>query len=185
MDNRFGIKDFFLFSVLAVVIVMIALAMVQFDRQWDDVQSIKAKLDQQAMDLRQVQQQLAHGIVASSTTVPSTAASNLPPAQQRVLAARQKADFAEGDWLITGESGKFQSLTPMIAGDAYAADVQGNVIESLCGRDPVTLEWQGLIAESWTVDDTSKQWEAFAAARRGKPVTEEAIKKEPGCPPDE
>ena len=186
MEKSFGVKDFVLFTVLTAVIVLIVLAMLQFDRQWDEVQSIKQKLEQQATDLRAIGQQISRGVaVQSSTTQPTAAASNLPAAQQRVADARKKPDFAEGDWLVTGLSGKFSSLTPMIAGDAYAVGLQGNVLESLCGRDPVTLEWQGLIAESWTIDDTSQQWEAYAAKRRGVAVTEAEIVKEANYPDED
>ena len=33
MENRFGIKDFFLFVLLAALIIVILLAMKQYDRQ--------------------------------------------------------------------------------------------------------------------------------------------------------
>ncbi|MDB5328567.1 MAG: extracellular solute-binding protein family 5, partial [Phycisphaerales bacterium] len=185
MEKSFSVKDFVLFVLLSAVIVLIILAMLQFDRQWDEVQTVEQKLEQQASDLRSISDKISRGVAVQSTTGPSAMASNLPAAQQRVAAARQKPDFAEGDWLVTGLSGKFSSLTPIIPGDAYAADLQGNVIESLCGRDPVTLEWQGLIAESWTIEDTSAKWEAYAATRRGVAVTEAEIIKEAGYPEED
>ncbi|MEM8873704.1 MAG: ABC transporter substrate-binding protein [Planctomycetota bacterium] len=58
MENRFGVKDFFLFGLIAVVLVAVVLAMLQFDRQFDTV----ARLDRQneilAKDLNQLGQKL-------------------------------------------------------------------------------------------------------------------------------
>ena len=62
METRFGVKDFILFLVLAIVIVMIGLAMVQFDRQWNEVQNVKQKLEQQAVDLQNIQRTLERGV---------------------------------------------------------------------------------------------------------------------------
>ena len=55
MDSRFGIKDFFLFLLLVALIVIVVLAMVQYDRQWDKIQTIENKLNDQSRDLRAIQ----------------------------------------------------------------------------------------------------------------------------------
>ena len=180
METRFGVKDFILFVVLGIVILMIGLAMVQFDRQWDQVQTINSKLEQQANDLQSIRRQLENGVALNSTTQPTTA--DIPVAQQRIEAARQMPNFADGDWFIYGVPVNFSSLTPFIGGDAYSADVLGNVQESLCQRDPITLDWQGLLAESWTIDDNTKAWNAYADKRRAVPLTEAEITAEPDCP---
>ena len=52
MENRFGIKDLFLFLFLGALIVRVWLAMVQYDRQWDEIQAISARLEKQTTDLR-------------------------------------------------------------------------------------------------------------------------------------
>ena len=44
MESRFSLRDFVLIGLLVVVIVMIAVAMLQFDRQWGSVQAIRDKL---------------------------------------------------------------------------------------------------------------------------------------------
>jgi peptide/nickel transport system substrate-binding protein len=43
----------------------------------------------------------------------------------------------------------------LISSDAYSAEVQAYVLESLLIRNPETLKWQGLIAtdNGWTVSD--------------------------------
>lgn len=194
MDNRFGIKDFVLFTVLGGVIVLIVLAMLQFDRQWKEVQNIKAKLEQQAVDLQNIQRSLDRGVpmqnrtptTGTPTTGPSTTSQDaaLPAAQQRIAAARAMPSFAEGDWLIYGLSSKIASLTPFLGGDANSAEVIGNVQESLIGRDPETQQWQGLLADSWTIDDNSAAWNAYADKRRPLPLTEDEIRADPDFPKD-
>ena len=54
MDNRFGIKDFFLFALLAVLLAVVVLAMVQYDRQWEKVSAIEAQNRTLAGDLNRV-----------------------------------------------------------------------------------------------------------------------------------
>jgi len=61
MDSRFGIKDFFLFLLLGGLIVIVLLAMKQYDRQWADIQRIRDRLDDQGRDLRDVQRALSRG----------------------------------------------------------------------------------------------------------------------------
>ena len=182
MDNRFGIKDFILFLVLAAVIVMIGLAMVQYDRQWTEVQNIKGKLEQQAVDLQTIQRTLDRGVAmrgGPATTGPSADAADLAPSQQRIADARKLPGFAEGDWMVYGLSSKIASLTPFLGGDAYSNDVLGNVLETLISRDPVTLQQQGLLAESWKIEDNSAAWNAYAEKRRSVPLTEAEVRADP------
>ena len=50
MENRFGIKDFFLIALLLVVIVLIVLSMVEVDRQWKSIQFLQEQSRQQGRD---------------------------------------------------------------------------------------------------------------------------------------
>lgn len=186
MEKTFGVKDFVLFVLLILLIVLVVLSMVQFDRQWNEVQSIQKKLEQHTNDLQAIQKQLASGIAMrpGATTQQSAAGNDLPPAFKRVQDARDKADFAQGDWLIYGQLGRLASITPFIGGDVNSATIINNVQETLCNRDPDTLEWQGLIAEKWTTKDNTAEWEAFAEKRRQQPLTEAEVLKEPDCPPE-
>ncbi len=61
MDNRFGPKDFFLMLLLVVLMVSVWLAMKQFDRQWDDIQSSR----QQLTELSQTVAQLGKDVQAT------------------------------------------------------------------------------------------------------------------------
>ena len=62
MENRFGIKDFFLFALLVIVVAMIGLAMYQFDRQWKVVQTIQTDNRQLADDINRLQRKIESGI---------------------------------------------------------------------------------------------------------------------------
>ena len=44
MENRFTVKDFLLFGLLAALVLVVVLAMVQYDRQWDTLRSIDGQL---------------------------------------------------------------------------------------------------------------------------------------------
>ncbi|MGC4033803.1 MAG: ABC transporter substrate-binding protein [Tepidisphaeraceae bacterium] len=187
MERNFGVKDFVILSVLGVLIVLIVLAMLQFDRQWDEVQNIKHKLDQQAVDLQNIQRTLQSGVAVQNGAANSgsaTANSTATGSQARIAAARAMPNFAEGDWMVYGFSSNVPALTPFLGGDANSADVIGNVLETLIDRDPVTLKWQGLLAESWTIDDNTAAWTAYAEKRRAVPLTEDEIKAFDDFPKD-
>ncbi len=175
MEHRFGVKDFFLFLLVGVLIVLVALAMVQYDRQWGDVQEIKTSLKDQAGDLNRLRgelnkvrnsitNQIAELGERTVAVGPTTRAmgSQTRPALARTLdpndpfvrmkAARAKEDFAEGDWLVEGVS-KVAKLTPLISRDATASNIQEYVLEKLALRDPDTLEYRGRLAKGWQISD--------------------------------
>src|SRR5262245_46348093 len=102
MDNRFGIKDFFLFTLVFAVIIVIVISMVQIDRQWDRLNVIASKSEEQSKDLAAIRRMLAEGIVTSSA--PTTNASAAASTQQLVdpfkplKEAEAIPGFARGDW---------------------------------------------------------------------------------------
>ena len=51
MDNRFTIKDFFLFALVIVAIAMVGLSMKQYDRQWQQVRELGGKNDALTRDI--------------------------------------------------------------------------------------------------------------------------------------
>src|SRR5437867_7546758 len=59
MENRFGVKDFILFALVIILIVLIGLAMVQFDRQYDHIVTIKTQNDQLAGEIARIKRQLS------------------------------------------------------------------------------------------------------------------------------
>ena len=157
MENRFGIKDLFLFLVLIALLISVWLAMKQNDRQWDELRIIRNRVEGQANDLRTIQDALRQGVAVAnpnSTTAPIVAdAQNDPFSRLRV--AQQLPDYARGGWLVDAFGNSVGKLTPLVSSDAYASTVQGYVLESLATRDPDTLEWKPLLSEKWTINDTS------------------------------
>lgn len=168
MENRFGVKDFFLFLLLGVLIVGVFLAMKQFDRQWDDVKAIRTELNQQANDLNQLKRALAQGV-----SVATTQSSNASAGKQRepfpyVKKAQQNPDYAVGGWLVDHFPVRVARLTPMgLAGDLYSRVVQNRIQESLAYVDPYTLEYIPLLATDWQIKDHSEAWRpAFEALKQ-------------------
>jgi peptide/nickel transport system substrate-binding protein len=184
MENRFGVKDFIIIVLLVVVGVLVLIAMKQFDRQWDDVKSISARVDGQAQELRQIHDALNRGIVVANNGGPTTqgVAANVDDPFARIRAATTQPGFAKGDWMIEMFPGQVAKLTPLLSGDVYASDVQDYVLESLAQRDPETLKWTGLIASEWKITTNPEAYEKFAAEQRKLPRTDEDIKKDPGAP---
>ena len=241
MENRFAVKDFFLFGLLLVLCGIVVLAMFQYDRQWTLLKDVQAAQASQATDLanvtrtvertdraggnggataaalRAIQDQQARQAQAIAAltgefqgrpgtarpeavavvpvtpgqalvrppgpppaTGPNTAAPTTNPADDPF--ARQKAaealpGYAQGDWFVTSMPNS-DKLTPIVSGDAYAADVQGHVLQSLLTRDPVTLDWQPLLAQpGWTVEDHTAEYADWKAAQKKAGKSDDDIEK--------
>ncbi len=156
MENRFGIKDFLLLVLLTVLIVSVWLAMKQYDRQWDELKTIGQQLTRQTQDLSQIHRMMAQGMTLSpghqADTVSQPVTEQVDPFGG-LLVAKADPDYALGDWLVEAFSVKPPKLTPLLSSDVYASIIQARVIETLCTRDPRTLQWKPLLAESWQISD--------------------------------
>jgi peptide/nickel transport system substrate-binding protein len=154
--ERFTVKDFFLFAFLALLLVMILLAMYMVDRQWIMMAEVERTMTEHAASLQAVRdfvRTLQAGDLSASPAV--TAEQTIPDAFERAYRATQMDRYAVGDWLVSSFGTGLKTITPLISSDAYAAEVQSYVLESLLTRNPDTLEWQGMIAEDdgWTISD--------------------------------
>lgn len=173
MDNRFGFKDLLTAVLLVAIIVMIGLAMRQFDRQYKGVIAIERKVDDLAGLQRQIDElQSALQALGSSSGIANplqvlttnsnsnaTAAADLPPTTdpngpfKRLLAAREMPGYARGDWFVDAFGVGVKTLTPLVSSDVYQSTIEAQIMESLAARDPVTLEWVPLLAKSWTTSE--------------------------------
>ena len=158
MDNRFGLKDFLLFALVAAVLVAVVLGMFQFDRQWDTVRQLEQQNQTLASDLNQLGRKIDRlarsGIAVSGTGGATTQAAVDEDDPFRLIdEAEQNEDFARGGWFLDNFGTKIGRLTPLVSSDVYASWVQNLVLESLVQRDPYTMEWQPKLAESWEVSD--------------------------------
>ena len=160
MQRRLNGRDILYFGGLAVILTTIILAMYMVDRQWQKLAAMEQLMREQANDLREItgqvrnlQSRVGKGLTLTAQPNSDTPAGAVPPAFQRAHEARQQPDYAEGDWLVQAFGVNLKSLTPFISADAYASQVQEYILESLLIRNPDTLEWEGLLAESWTVSE--------------------------------
>ncbi|MCC5829677.1 MAG: peptide-binding protein [Phycisphaeraceae bacterium] len=71
----------------------------------------------------------------------------------RLRRVRRMEGYREGETLTQVMHMTVGKLTPLVATDAYQSEIEGWVIESLADRDPETLEWSPLIAESWDISE--------------------------------
>ncbi|HEY1684514.1 MAG TPA: ABC transporter substrate-binding protein [Tepidisphaeraceae bacterium] len=151
MENKFGIKELFFTCLLIILIVSVWLGMKQFDRQYELIRTLKDTSDDQTRTLAEISRQLAVGIrtVGGATSEAEPAGSD--PFARMKTAEAQKG-YAQGDWLIQAFPVNLEKISAPVATDTYAIDgVWAHVLEGLITRDPVTLEWQPLIATSWKI----------------------------------
>ena len=174
MENRFGFKDFVLVVLLVALLVSVWLAMIQYDRQWTTMQQMSAHLASQAQQLNQLNQAIKQGITSPAPTSqnPREADDN---SFERIRDAQAMPGYAMGDWYIDVFGQTVGKLTPHISSDVYQSAIARYVMESLAQRDPVTLEWQPMLAKSWDIspDGLTITFEMRQDARfaDGQPVT--------------
>lgn len=160
MENRFTIKDAFLFALLVMCIVMVGLGMKQFDRQYEMVLEIERQANLTARDVQAMSERLdsldirlEQGVVSTGRgTGATTGAAPSDPANDPFAAlreARSRPDFRQGDWLIDNVGTRVGRLTPLIQEDIYNATIRGRIMETLLIRDPQSLEYRPLLAESY------------------------------------
>lgn len=158
MEKRFTFKDFFLFAFLSLLFITLLLAMYMVDRQWREMAAMQSVMKEQAEDIRSLRglvngldQRLRSGQVISKAA--GAQGDEVLPAFQRAFAATRMPGFARGDWLVNSFGTGLKTITPLISSDAYAAEVQSYVQESLLTRDPESLEWLGMVARDWQVSE--------------------------------
>lgn len=169
MQNRFGLKDFVLVVLILIVGVFVFLGMMQRDREWDEVQSVKKNIDALQKHLARIESKLDAGIAVVATAAP---ASGQPaaPAQRDESWARPGVPVEwQPDWDFVTDprtakgfqvGGEFTEtfevqpakLTPNIQTDVYGRRVIDVVVECLGAYDPKTLRMRGWLAEAWQVD---------------------------------
>ena len=189
MENRFGLKDLLLEILLVGVLVMIALAMKQYDRQWDEMKETRRMAADQTRELIAIRSLLEQGGLQTGPARPAaTRAADTSTTDPNdpffvVRAAQAKPDFARGDWLAENFPVHLPKLTPLLSTDLYAQIVQARVLESLIYRNPDTLEYVPLLAKSWTIKDNTTEWQAAVKARKAKGMKDDEIAKDLTVPP--
>ncbi len=150
MQNQTTSHTWLPYVLYSVLILLIVLTMYQIDRQWLKLTEMQAVMTEQANVIRELRSSLSNGVLAVNN---QSVAKNQPVAQvfKRAQAATQLPDYAAGDWNVEAFGTNIKTITPLISADAYAANVQAYVLESLISRNPDTLEWEGLLAKSWQV----------------------------------
>ena len=157
MGNRFGIKDFFVFLLLVILIGAVSLGIVQYDRQWDMIQQINRQINELTGDVARVNRMLSQGVATIGTpTTQSSAANNSMAGFERILKVQAAPDYAQGGQLVLMSQATTPKITPLIASDSFAFDLWASYLfDTLCGRDPDTLEWTPNLALSWKISSDS------------------------------
>jgi peptide/nickel transport system substrate-binding protein len=171
MDNRFGFKDLVNALLLVAVMVVVVLAMVQYDRQWQTLRRLTEQMDQLTREQARLGRDIGTALTQLETRAalpPSTPtpaqtrdaaadtvawAQDLPDPFARLRAAQAQADYAQGDSFVNSFNAKVARITPLISTDAYAADIQERVLQTLAVRDPDTLKWMPMLAQTWWISD--------------------------------
>jgi len=155
MKKGFNTRDYILYGLLSLLILLLIMAMYMVDRQWERMSQMQQVMEEQAGDirslrglLRSLDQRVRSGGIASDG---KTVAEDVPAAFRRAQRATELPGYQEGDWLVQAFANNLKTITPLISKDAYASEVQGYVMETLLSRDPESLEYNGMLAKSWSV----------------------------------
>ena len=117
MDNRFGIKDLLVTVLLLGVLVSIWLAMKQDDRQWELLQSVQGRLEQQSQVLNRLNDLLERGVtLATPRSTPGDTPRSVP-----------------GSATVPGIENDVDSHAPAVS--KSASDTSSSVTASLSGTN--------------------------------------------------
>lgn len=85
-----------------------------------------------------------------------------------------------GDWIVGSFGAEMPDINPITSTDAYAARIVRQVFDSLLERDPVTLEFQPGVAESWEESEDHLEYTFHlregVVFSDGQPLTAEDVK---------
>ncbi|MDP9172974.1 MAG: ABC transporter substrate-binding protein [Planctomycetota bacterium] len=186
MENRFGFKDLVFSLLLVSVIVLVALSMKQFDRQYQTVVHLEQQSESQLRELVAIHNALDRGLSFSATTQSSNDQTQaVADAFPEEVKLKREGKYDSGDWFVMNFGSPTAKLTPLLGADLYSYIVFGRTMETLMYIDPNTLDYTPLLATSWTQTDTSKAWQEYVDRRKPVPLTQDEIVKESDCPPPE
>lgn len=160
-NGQSGISRSGFWLAISLVIILLILLMVQIDRQWTRMDDMRRIMNEQAQDirssrsvLRELEKTLRSGQFNTGNIAQSADVSESDgDAFDRARKAMNAPNFAQGDWLRLAFASGLKTLTPLVSADAYSADVQNYVMETLLVRDPDTLKWRGLLADDWQTSE--------------------------------
>lgn len=179
MQKQLTTRDWILYSLLSLLILLLVLTMYQIDRQWLKLTEMQTAMSEQSKNMRELRSAVSSGSLQTVSAANSAAGESIAPAFQRAYSATRLPDYAQGDWNVESFGTNLKTITPLVSSDAYAANVQSYVLESLITRNPDTLEWEGLIAKNWKVSDDgleiSFQMREDVNFSDGEPLTAEDV----------
>jgi peptide/nickel transport system substrate-binding protein len=170
MNNRFGIKDFFVVVILLAIVAILVMSMSQSDRQWKQQQQAIQKLDEMSQQMARMEQKLAAGVVAAPAGMrgqadasgtrtgadTSWARPGVPIESQPTVAfatdPATRPGFRQGGEVTEIYEAQLQKVVPFVATDVYGRRVLDLVCQSLATYDPQTLKLKGVLAEAWQID---------------------------------
>jgi len=179
MQKQLTLRDWILYSLLCLLILLLLLSMYQIDRQWLKLAEMGVSMSEQSKDIRELRSAIASGVVSASSIPNAAGSGDVAQSFKRAYAATRLPGYASGDWSVDAFGTNLKTITPLVSTDAYASNVQSYVLESLIIRNPDTLEWEGLIAKSWKVSEDglviSFQLRDDVSFSDGEPLTAEDV----------
>lgn len=202
MQNTFGIKDFVIIVLILVLGLAVWLSMFQRDREWDQLQYIRGKVNEVETHLARVESRIESGVNVAQ--MPGTTGSNAgSPAggEQGVAAVRDESwarpgvavewqpaytfatdprtqpGFKPGGSFTEALESRPPKIVPYISTDVVGRRAIDLVVETLAAYDPNTLKLRGVLADAWQMDPEGMWMRAKirdnARFSDGQPVTAE------------
>src|SRR5258706_1514585 len=117
MNNRFTFKDFLHLVLMVAVIIVLLLAMQQYDRQYQALQRIESALKDQTNEISQLRRTIQSGVRISDIPTTQSVAGGWTPRGdffKYEKAAQQRPHYASGDSYVDAFPVKVPILTPHI-----------------------------------------------------------------------
>ena len=165
MNNRFTVKDFIYMMLLVVALVLLGLILGSMNYQTRQMVSLRQQITAgNRLELEAISR--LHGVAGAAAVSNKSGRSQANIRETLANGDRyvcypqvpifpgspyKLPGYAPGDWLVQSLGSEPHSLIPFVTRSATAADIQGEVLESLLARNPVTLHWVPWLSRSYLV----------------------------------
>lgn len=187
MEGRFGFKDLVLLCAIVLVGLLVVLQMVQEDRRWEEIRTIRSELERQQRVLGEMSRRLGNGAPAAAPPADESWAREgggeivrldpLKPGSD----PRGLDDYSRGGELRVILRSEPRSLTPYQRIDAYTYQIVDEIVcEQMADYDWETLELRGVLARAYQ-EATDGTWVRILLDERARfsdaaPVTAEDVR---------
>ena len=139
MQKKLTFRDWVLYFLISLLILLLVLTMYQIDRQWLKLTDMETAMSEQSKDMRELRGIIASGVLLKSSANSSATKDSVAPVFNRAQAATHLPDYAQGDWVFSIDADEM--VSPELKAEIQAAMLESSFngyeiprLSSYCGK---------------------------------------------------